>query len=541
VKRALILKRVSTDGQQDNYSPESQEEGCREYADSMGMEVAQVLMEACSGAYEFDQRPIFTEALDAIRARAVDALIVHRVNRATRAGGIHALMLAHECERNEVELHFVDGAVKGRVDITNTASKIMLLIAGDQAYEERKSLLEAMARGRRTRVANYGRPLPGRIAKYGYTRVDERDPISGRMIAKARVEVCEPEAVVVRRIYDLAAKGMSTRDIAALLVNEGVPNTEGEPSWSHGTIRKILRDARYGGGTVYAYATKMVKVGGKKKQVATSEKERIALPEGTFPVIVDPAIWHAVQARLDENARHAVRHNAHPERSLLRGVVYCADCNRAMNVKNLTNGKAFYRRWRHEKWGDDACNHPVIMCHILDGAVWGLILKILKDPDVLIGELERQQETGDGGLKADLTAYQSTLDSIKQREKALIRLASSLSDTEQLDEIQSQLAQLGKQRQAAQVAVNQAERRLASQQRVGNNLIAMTHYFQALSTRLDEIGWEDKRKVMLAFVERVLVWPAESPKRWHVDLKIPEFLAPAEQGTLDIVNPSARR
>jgi hypothetical protein len=455
-------------------------------------------------------------------------------------------MLAHECERNEVELHFVDGSVKGRVDITNTASKIMLLIAGDQAMEERKSLLEAMARGRRTRVANYGRPLPGRIAKYGYTRVDERDPVSGRLIAKARVEVCEPEAIVVRRIYDLAARGMSIRDIAALLVAEGVPNTEGEPRWSHGSIQKILRDARYGGGTVYAYATKTVKVQGKRKQVATSESERIALPEGTFPIIVDPAIWHAVQARLDENVRHSIRHNTHPERSLLRGLVYCADCNRSMPAKNLSTGGAVYRHQKREKWDAKVCENPIIMCHILDGAVWGLILKILRNPDVLIGELKRQQESGNSGLKADVAAYQTTLGDIKQREKALIRLASSLSDTEQLGEIQSQLEQLAKQRQAAQVAVNQAERRLASHQRVGNNLIAMTHYFQALSTRLDEIGWEDKRKVMMAFVERVLVWPAGSPKRWHVDLKIPEFLAPAEytQGTLgldDIVKPSVHR
>jgi hypothetical protein len=74
----------------------------------------------------------------------------------------------------------------------------------------------------------------------------------------------------------------------------------------------------------------------------------------------------------------------------------------------------------------------------------------------------------------------------------------------------------------------------------------MTHYFQAVSTRLEEISWEDKRKVMLAFVERVLVWPAGSPKRWHVDLKIPEFLVPETygQGALDlddIVKSSAHR
>jgi DNA invertase Pin-like site-specific DNA recombinase len=36
-KRAVILVRVSSDGQSDNYSPESQEEGCRAYAASLGI------------------------------------------------------------------------------------------------------------------------------------------------------------------------------------------------------------------------------------------------------------------------------------------------------------------------------------------------------------------------------------------------------------------------------------------------------------------------------------------------------------------------
>ena len=122
--------------------------------------------------------------LEAIRHRQTDAVVIHRINRATRAGGVHALVLAHECERNDVELHLVHGAVKGRVDITDTAGKIMLLIAGDQAYEERKSLLEAMARGRRTRVTN-GRRCH-RIAKFGYTWVDEHDPMTGKLVRKQK-------------------------------------------------------------------------------------------------------------------------------------------------------------------------------------------------------------------------------------------------------------------------------------------------------------------------------------------------------------------
>ena len=56
-KRALVLVRVSSDLQKDNYSPESQESGCREYARENGLEVTQVITEVCSGALEFDQRP----------------------------------------------------------------------------------------------------------------------------------------------------------------------------------------------------------------------------------------------------------------------------------------------------------------------------------------------------------------------------------------------------------------------------------------------------------------------------------------------------
>ena len=230
-KRAMILVRVSSDGQRDNYSPESQQEACRQYADELGMVVQKVHTEVASGVREFDERPVLGAVLDAIRHRQTDAVVIHRINRATRAGGVHALVLAHECERNDVELHLVDGAVKGRVDITDTAGKIMLLIAGDQAYEERKSLLEAMARGRRTRVTNYGRPLHGRISKFGYTWVDEHDPMTGKLVRKARAEVCQPEAMIIRRIFADYARGIPLRTIARMLCDEGVPNTLGEAKW----------------------------------------------------------------------------------------------------------------------------------------------------------------------------------------------------------------------------------------------------------------------------------------------------------------------
>ena len=46
-----------------------------------------------------------------------------------------------------------------------------------------------------------------------------------------------------------------------MLCDEGVPDT-GEAKLLHGTLRKILIQLRYGGGTVYAYAVKNVPVPG---------------------------------------------------------------------------------------------------------------------------------------------------------------------------------------------------------------------------------------------------------------------------------------
>jgi hypothetical protein len=216
-----------------------------------------------------------------------------------------------------------------------------------------------------------------------------------------------------------------------------------------------------------------------------------------------------------------------------------------MNIRNLASGDAVYF-CKPEVWNRDKCGHPAITASRLDAGVWDLLMRVLKNPDVLIQQLERRAGKDDDGLRADVDAYERTLNDIKNRENALIRLAATLSDSEQLGEIQAQLAQLSRQRQSAQSAANQARRRLANQQRVLDQLVETVHRFQGLSHRVEEITWEEKRKVIQAFVVGVLVWPKESTPRWHADLRIPEFLSNGDEideALLDdaIEKPSVRR
>jgi DNA invertase Pin-like site-specific DNA recombinase len=544
-KRALILVRVSSDGQSDNYSPESQEEGCRVYAGSLGMDVAQVLTEVISGAYEFAERPVLTSVLDAIAKRQIDALILHRLNRATRAGGIHALILAQECERSGVQLHFVDGSVKGQVDVSNIAGQVRLLIAGDQASEERKSLIEAMARGRRTRAANYGRPLAGRRVKYGYTWVDEVSP-TGKVIPKARTEICDPEAAVIRRIYVERRQGVPTRQIASRLMADGIPNSEGGPNWSHGVVRKILTNPRYMG-VAYAYTHQKKRIPGegrKYKETERPESERVLLPEGTFPAIVSAELWHAVQARLGESKAKATRHNPHPERTLLRGgYVVCAECGNNMNAKNLPDGGAKY--WcAPDPWNKEKCGHPAISARTLDGAVWRLLQHILRTPELVASDLAKQQYEDDSTLVSAVDAAKRVLDPLLLREKRLIAMASSAVDEVQAGEMEAQLAQITNLRQSAQQAVNQAQRRLENRQQVEAEIQATAGLLLEWSRRIEETTWEERRVIVRALVEFVRVWPSDRAKRWEIGLRFPKLLPIGleldEEDLRHIVDPSAQ-
>lgn len=523
-KRAMILVRVSSDLQKDNYSPESQEEGCRTYAEEQGFAVVRVLTEVRSGALEFDERPVLGEAREAINSRSIDALIVHRLNRATRAGGIHALILAQECQLNKVELHFVDGQVKGLVDISTTAGRIMLLISGDQAYEERASLLEAMYRGRKTRVTHHGRPLHGRSQRYGWSWVDERDA-NGKLVLKARAAICEPEAAIVRRIYDEALHGATLYKVRAGLMADGIPNTKGQPLWNNAFVRSILRDQRYMG-VAYAMKYQKIKTATGSMVVIRPEEEQVLLPEGTFPAIVSEEVWYAVQDILTKNKLQSTRNAHHPERALLRaGFVVCAECGANMIAENRPGDYADYLCAR-TPWNRGVCGHPRMRAPILDERVWRLLCRILAHPETVTQELHRRYANSDAALIKDLASRQKILADLQDSERAGVAMALKAADDVQRGVIQSQLTQIATQRQAAQAAVNQAQRRLDGQQHLVTNLGASASQLQRLSSRLDTATLQDKRRAIQVLVKQVRIWPARhnTAHRWEITIQIPKFI-----------------
>ena len=64
------------------------------------------------------------------------------------------------------------------------------------------------------------------------------------------LEIIEPEADIVRKIFELRASGRSLNEISNWLYDEHIPSPTGKGRWSRETISKILKNEKYTGDVV---------------------------------------------------------------------------------------------------------------------------------------------------------------------------------------------------------------------------------------------------------------------------------------------------
>lgn len=151
-------------------------------------------------------------------------------------------------------------------------------------------MLERMKRGRIGR-AKAGNPWGGQVP-LGYRVI--REP------HKARWEVNPEEAAVVRRIFAMCLNGLSVRDIARQLTQEGVPTrldrrpgnggykARASGIWELSSVYKILTNAAYTGTAYYGKwqpVTRMV-----RRSRAPDEWSAISVPS-----IIEGQLFNAVQ------------------------------------------------------------------------------------------------------------------------------------------------------------------------------------------------------------------------------------------------------
>lgn len=285
---------------------------------------------------------------------------------------IHVGIVAEECAKREAERLFVlepmDNSPEGA---------LIRYVKGYAAQIERERIKERILRGKRTRARQGFMVQATGKGICGYRYVSE---------IKKRV-IYEPEAQVVRRIFEACASGESCYLIATALNQDGIPSFGGG-LWHPLTVKRILTNPSFKGTTIFG-RTRRVALGGNRRRVEErAPEEWIEIP-GATPAIILESLFASVQEVLSRPKRNP---KVTSGKYLLTSYIEC-DCG-APIVGTCLNKTYRYYRCR-STWPTSirpkSCNAPYIKADPLEQEVWRVVREVLLRPEVVIEELERQQ------------------------------------------------------------------------------------------------------------------------------------------------------
>ena len=344
MKTAMYLRISSEDedlrtGEKDeSESISNQRSLLREYvsghAELAGSEILEFCDDGWSGT-NFD-RPAVKELLEQVKHRQINCIIVKDLSRFGR----DYLTVGDYISRVFPFLGVRFISVNDGFDSSNPLDIDSL----DTSFRTLIYDLYSRDLSRRVKSAKKARAERGAFlspyAPYGYVK-DPED--------KNHLLVDAEAAEVIRRIFQMAADGAKTWEIAAALNGEGVSSPKNykveagctrtpwrsireENFWTGNLVARFLRDERYIGKTVYGKRSRDIV--GSTHTVKISRNDWIIVPD-RHEAIVPEALFEKAQACMREYREYeAASGSSNP----LKRKVICGVCGHAMQRDNKKNG-----------------------------------------------------------------------------------------------------------------------------------------------------------------------------------------------------------
>lgn len=242
-----------------------------------------------SGAEWGKKRPGLRALLDSLDPAPFKILLVTETSRLGR-DTVRTLSAIQELEESNVE---VWASAKGRQVEHGDIGTIVESWSGNQ---ERIKTIERVNRARAARF-EAGLVTGGKV--YGYTNV----PVPGGTKAVRRV-VDEPTGSIVRRVFELTAKGVGLKRVANQLNAEGVAGPRDK--WGATGVREVLHRELYKGVVVEGRIKRSVGKGGRKIRIRVPESQWRRRPDESLRIIED-SLWERAHARLQQTAATYLR------------------------------------------------------------------------------------------------------------------------------------------------------------------------------------------------------------------------------------------
>jgi len=393
--RVACYARYSSDLQRVT-SIEDQFRVAHRYANDHGWTIdeSQIYTDAGISGASIDGRPGLQSLLAAAARRPLpfDVLLVDDSSRVARdiADAIRVLQTLKFFGVRVVYIsQHIDSANEQAETLVAVHGMVDSLYLREMAKKIKRGLEGQQARG----FATGGRH------PFGYRTVPVPDP-SGRTepsghraVVGYRIEIVEPEAEIVLRIFEWYAEGWGGQRITSQLNADGIKGPQGR-RWRLSTVKRVLSNERYLGRMIWGQRTHERRPGTNRKVARPLPRDQWRIRETPELRIVSAELWQRVRARQAEVAaafglksrrvlvrgKNAAMHSPH----LFSGFLRCGVCGGAASVVTGGYGSPRYGCPRSWKDGVTACpNRLTIRAKVADAAlVAGLRSELLR-PETL--------------------------------------------------------------------------------------------------------------------------------------------------------------
>ena len=444
-------------------------------------------------------REQFLQMIEDAKCGRFDLIVTKEISRFAR-NTLDSLRYTRELLRCGVGVYFQND----NINTFDKDAELRLTIMSSIAQDEVRKLSERTRFG--FKRAQENSVLLGQNNLFGYNKVD------------GRLEIVEPEAAVVREVFERYAAGdLGLRAIANDLDSRGVRGRQGKPL-TYSTLYGMIRNPKYKG--CYAgrrYASRDYR---DKRSYRLSADKWLVHKDDRVPAIVPEALWEQANRLLASRGKTMKAHaQASQNRYAYSGKLICARHGTTFHrhvYKSKSRGEAecWNCKLYREKGKQGGCDSPTVYSHELDRILERVFEQITNERSAAVQEyidnlraFAAQQDNAPA-----LAQVEQEIETVTRRKDKLLdlALAGALSNDEfkqRNETCNEQLAALEQQRTELQNADKTLEERI---RRVEN------------LRRIIEERWQRScgfsREMSKALVDHIVVDSDESKTRISLDI-----------------------
>jgi site-specific DNA recombinase len=508
---AALYVRNSDSSKMDTEVQNAQLEALKTYAKEKGYEIRDHLIfkEAISAIkVPYWERKELLRLWDESERGSFDVVLVTEMFRLARFASEQFAIIEH-LKRYNVRIESITEKFEDSAE-----GRLLMSIQGFLGEVEANKIAIRTSRGKhhRAKQALSGQGQPA----YGYVWGSTKEYSNAYYILSTRVFYDNTgrewtEVTVIEWVYAGCLSGMSLRQMAVTLTQMGVPTREGKQVWGVTTLRKILTDRKYTGHAITVSDTGEIEIA------------------GLVPRIVSDETFERVQVQLTVNAELSPRNNKHPKETVMRGLVFCGECNRRMHVKHYLNAhgnniqQSVYKCARADGVDDRLHTHTISISYCqVDAMAWEFAVAHIRNPHLIHEHVKGLQEQIPTHHHAE--SIEEDIEKINKAIHNLYQLAEVAIDTTELQERLVELQLKKRDLERLQMKVSSSEERQ-------EELRVALHRFELWAKTQREFlddptyspSLDDKIAAILFLGVRATVFPATQKKRVKLELMPPDI------------------